>query len=90
MQYAVVRGVSDVNRWLSRATLDWQVTIDYQGDDYLILQKNPIENIGVWTHQHGDLRNASYGGEDLYGSSQTTDFETQWMGRPGARLIIVR
>ena len=89
-QYAVIRGVKDVKRWLSRATLDWQVTIDYQGDDYLILQKNPIENIGVWTHQHGDLRNASYGGESLYGSTQTTDFETQWMGRPGARFITDR
>lgn len=90
MKYAVVRGVKDVEKWLSRATLDWQIDIDYQKDGWLVLKKHSIENIGEWTHQHGDLRNASYGGENLYGNTQTTDFETQWMGRPGPKFITDR
>ena len=90
MQYAVVRGVDDVDAWLSRSTLDWQVSVDYHADGWFILQKHPFENMPGWTHQHGDLRNASYCGQSLYGSTQTTDFETQWMGRPGARFVTDR
>lgn len=89
-KFAVITGLEDSKYWLSQSTLDWQVTVESDGDKMLVLKKNPIENIGIWTHQHGDLRNASYGGESLFGSTRTEDFETQWMGRPGARFITDR
>lgn len=87
---AVVTGLDDPWTWLAKATLDWQVTVVRADDGMLVLKKNPIEDIGEWSHQHGDLRNASYGGESLFGNTETSDFETQWMGRPGARFITDR
>ena len=89
-KYAVINDLDNAKEWLNQSTLDWQVEVVSTDNDQLILQKNPIENIGVWSHQHGDMRNASYGGESLFGNIQTTDFETQWMGRPGARFITDR
>lgn len=89
-QFAVITGLEDNTKWLSAATLDWQVEVEQSNKGMLVLKKNPIEDSGVWTHQHGDIANASYGGESLFGSSTTEDFETQWMGRPGARFITDR
>lgn len=88
--HAVINRLEDAQEWLKQSTLDWQVTVVEEEKHQLILRKNPPENIGVWTHQHGDLRNASYGGESLYGSVASTDYETQWMGRPGPRFITDR
>lgn len=89
-KYAVITDLDDEKAWLAKSALDWQVTVEKKVDDLFIIKKNPIENIGIWSHQHGDMRNASYGGESLFGSTQTNDFETQWMGRPGARFITDR
>ena len=89
-RFAVITGLDNNDEWLSTATLDWQVEIAQSTKGMLVLKKNPIEDSGVWTHQHGDIANASYGGESLFGSSTTEDFEAQWMGRPGARFITDR
>ena len=89
-QFAVITNLSHNKEWLNSSTLDWQVSIEKSEKGLLVLKKNPFENTGVWTHQHGDLRNASFGGESLFGNTTTKDFETQWMGRPGARFITDR
>ena len=89
-QFAVITNLSNNQVWLNNSTLDWQVNIVKSEKGVLVLKKNSLEDVGVWTHQHGDARNASYGGESLFGSTTTTDFEAQWMGRPGARFITDR
>ena len=89
-QYAVLVDVGDVKKWLAESTMDWQVDVAYTSDKYTILKKHVVENIGVWSHQYGDMRNASYGGESLYGNTSAKDFKTQWMGRPGARFLTDR
>lgn len=91
-QYAVLLGMSpdEVKQWLAESTLDWQVDVVSSTDRYTILKKHEVENIGVWSHQYGDMRNASYGGESLYGNNSSTDFKAQWMGRPGARFLTDR
>ena len=89
-QYAVVVGVDDIKEWLAQSTLDWQVDVVKQTDEFVVLKKHPLENIGVWSHQYGDMRNASFGNESLYGNNSATDFKAQWMGRPGARFVTDR
>ena len=91
-QYGVLWGMDkeDIKDWLAESTIDWQVDVFYADDECVILKKHPTENIGVWSHQYGDMRNASYGGESLYGCNSATDFKAQWMGRPGARFLTDR
>ncbi|HIG27526.1 MAG TPA: hypothetical protein EYQ50_06890, partial [Verrucomicrobiales bacterium] len=48
-------------------------------------QKNAKKGIGNWTHQYGTPANAAYAGESLQGASAATDFQVQWIGRPGPR-----
>ena len=55
-----------------------------------ILGKNkivrlPLADAGSWSHQYGASDNSAYGGEKLWGASKTSDFEVQWIGRPGPR-----
>ena len=84
--FAVITHLKNNEEWIKNATLDWQITIERSDKKLLVIKKNPLEDIGVWSHQHGDIRNASYGGESLFGSTTADDFITQWMGRPGARF----
>uniref|UniRef100_UPI003216ADF2 outer membrane protein assembly factor BamB family protein n=1 Tax=uncultured Draconibacterium sp. TaxID=1573823 RepID=UPI003216ADF2 len=83
---ALVNGVTDAKEWLKNSMLDWQVQVEKYGDNTLLLTKDPIENSGSWTHQYGSIENSSFGGESLWGSTSTNDFEIQWMGRPGPRF----
>ena len=85
-KYAVVNGVADVSTWLKESMLSWQVEVKKYKENSVLLIKNPIENTGTWTHQYGNSDNSSFGGESLWGASSTTDFEVQWMGRPGPRF----
>jgi outer membrane protein assembly factor BamB len=85
-QYALVNGVSDVEEWLKKSILNWQVEVEKYDDNTILMVKNSIGNTGDWTHQYGRADNSSFGGESLYGSSSTEDFEVQWMGRPGPRF----
>jgi outer membrane protein assembly factor BamB len=85
-KYAMVNGVSDASVWLKESMLSWQVEVKKYDENSILLVKNPIENTGSWTHQYGRSDNSSFGGESLWGASSTTDFEVQWMGRPGPRF----
>lgn len=85
-QIAVVNGIENEADWLKESLLSWQVKVEKHKDNRILLKKNPIENTGSWTHQYGKADNSSFGGESLWGSSSTTDFEVQWMGRPGPRF----
>ena len=73
------------NKWLGSAGNLWQVT-QINNDSKVVLKKKKIENIGKWTHQYGLADNSAFGGESLWGSTSTEDFEIQWMGRPGPRF----
>lgn len=48
-------------------------------------EKRPAPGVGSWTHQYGLSNNATFAGETLSGASRTSDFEVQWIGRPGPR-----
>ncbi|MBJ6368961.1 outer membrane protein assembly factor BamB family protein [Snuella sedimenti] len=84
--YALLdKTASNFDNWLSKATNMWQVTyINEEG--YGKLRKAPYETAGKWTHQYGLADNSAFGGESLWGSTGTDDFEIQWMGRPGPRF----
>jgi len=81
---AIVYNVTD--NWLKNSSLDWQVDTQKSNEDELILTKLPFENTGDWTHQYASPDNSAFGGESLYGSTRSEDFEVQWMGRPGPRF----
>jgi len=84
--YAVLLGKEKTfKKWLSSAKNLWQVD-QINKDSKLYLKKKKIENIGKWTHQYGLADNSAFGGESLWGSTSTEDFEIQWMGRPGPRF----
>lgn len=84
-QHAMIYGIKNIKSWLSQATLDWQIEMDeFSGG--VLLTKKRIEDSGTWTHQYANPDNSSFGGESLWGASSTSDFEVQWMGRPGPRF----
>ncbi|MBI9065090.1 MAG: PQQ-binding-like beta-propeller repeat protein [Marinilabiliaceae bacterium] len=79
--------VDDVNNeWLEDSNLDWQVEIHQLDDHRLVLKKLPFEIAGDWTHQYAQADNSTFGGESFWGSTNSEDFEIQWMGRPGPRF----
>jgi outer membrane protein assembly factor BamB len=45
-----------------------------------------LPGAGEWTHQYGRADNSAFGGETLSGATKSTDFEVQWIGRPGPRF----
>lgn len=68
---------------------DWQVqeTFEQLGTDWVVmLHKMELESAGVWTHMYGMPDNSAFGGESLWGSTSSDEFEIQWMGRPGPRF----
>ncbi len=81
---AIVDNVTE--NWLNDSNLDWQVDAQESGEKGLILKKLPFENTGDWTHQYARPDNSAFGGESLWGSTKSEDFEVQWMGRPGPRF----
>jgi outer membrane protein assembly factor BamB len=84
--YAIVpKKGNDLNSWTSEANNMWQVSHTNGGSSDL-LKKAPYETAGKWTHQYGLPDNSAFGGESLWGSTSTDDFEIQWMGRPGPRF----
>lgn len=70
----------------SNAELDWQLERLGNKDGKVLYRKLPYEISGDWTHQYANPDNSAFGGESFWGSSQTEDFEVQWMGRPGPRF----
>ena len=84
--YAILNtSEDDFSDWLSNAENDWQVSHTSK-KNMIVLKKAPIETAGKWTHQYGLPNNSAFGGESLWGSTSTEDFEIQWMGRPGPRF----
>jgi len=84
--YAILNGKEDVHsKWLSKSESSWQVTRS-NSNNFELLKKRPIEASGEWSHQYGLPDNSAFGGESLWGSTSTEDFEIQWMGRPGPRF----
>ncbi len=73
----------------SGSDFDWEADDELVslGNKYsIILTKKEPETNGVWTHQYGAPDNSSFGGESLWGSTESDEFEIQWMGRPGPRF----
>ncbi len=82
---AILNNKGDYENWLNASTSMWQVNHSNK-DGFNVLIKAPYETAGKWTHQYGLADNTAYGGESLWGSTDTDDFEIQWMGRPGPRF----
>ena len=84
--YAILnKKISNYKDWLKASVSMWQVN-HINKDDFDLLKKAPHETAGKWTHQYGLADNTAFGGESLWGSTDTEDFEIQWMGRPGPRF----
>ncbi len=81
---AVVKEASE--DLLANSNLDWQVDVQQYSDNGLIFTKHQFEIAGDWTHQYANPDNSAFGGESLWGSTRSDDFEVQWMGRPGPRF----
>jgi outer membrane protein assembly factor BamB len=71
---------------LKNSELAWQVEPGVKLSTLSILQKQPFEIAGDWTHQYAQPDNSAFGGESFWGSTKAKDFEIQWMGRPGPRF----
>ena len=76
---------SGTEEWLNQSGNQWQVS-HTSGESFDQLKKAPFDTAGQWTHQYGLPDNSAFGGESLWGSTSTDDFEIQWMGRPGPRF----
>jgi outer membrane protein assembly factor BamB len=67
----------------------WQVEEEMlplkEGQGVILIKKAP-EGQGVWTAEYGTPDNSAYGGESMWGSTSSDEFEIQWMGRPGPRF----
>ncbi len=84
--YAVLNKENvDFKDWIAHSENRWQVD-EVEKKGLMLLKKAPYENVGEWTHQYGRPNNSAFGGESLWGSTGTDDFEIQWMGRPGPRF----
>ncbi|MCK5853005.1 PQQ-binding-like beta-propeller repeat protein, partial [bacterium] len=78
-----------IDKKMSASEFDWQVdeTVVKLGSKLaVILTKKEPQSAGVWTHQYGKPDNSSFGGENMWGSTSSDEFEVQWMGRPGPRF----
>lgn len=85
MGKAIICGMEIDSDWFSKAKLAWQVEFE-EVNNTLVLTKKTIEDQGEWTHQYGRPDNSAFGGESLWGSTTTEEFDVQWMGRPGPRF----
>jgi outer membrane protein assembly factor BamB len=84
--YAILNNQKkDFSNWLANSKSNWEVS-QTKKNNFIILKKAPLETGGKWTHQYGLANNSAFGGESLWGSTSTDDFEIQWMGRPGPRF----
>lgn len=82
---AILNNDDDYKDWLEASSKMWQVNHSDK-DGLNVLFKAPYDNTGEWSHQYGLADNTAFGGESLWGSTGTNDFEIQWMGRPGPRF----
>jgi len=67
----------------------WQVEeemIPFGEGHAVVLRKKEPEHGGVWTAEYGTPDNSAFGGESIWGSTSSDEFEIQWMGRPGPRF----
>ncbi len=74
-----------VNEWLDSAQLKGSTSIDAEGV-WMTVRRDRLAGTGEWTHQYGRADNSAFGGEQLAGSSATSQFVVQWLGRPGPRF----
>ncbi|NRA94737.1 MAG: PQQ-binding-like beta-propeller repeat protein [Planctomycetes bacterium] len=42
-----------------------------------------LEGVGSWTHLYGQPDNAANSGDELLGATEASQFDVQWLGRPG-------
>ncbi len=67
----------------------WQVEeemVPFDKGYAVILRKKEPDDGGVWTAEYGTPDNSAFGGESLWGTTSSDEFEVQWMGRPGPRF----
>ncbi len=51
-----------------------------------VKKRGKLKGTGTWVHMYGNIGNAGWNGETLAGAKQVSDFDTQWVGRPGPRF----
>lgn len=81
----VTKSDNDIKTWTGDSKNMWQIS-KTSDKGFELFKKAPYETAGKWTHQYGLANNSAFGGESLWGSTSTNDFEIQWMGRPGPRF----
>ncbi len=67
----------------------WQVKetmVPVNKEFMILLTKKEPETDGVWTAEYGRPDNSAFGGESMWGTTSSDEFEIQWMGRPGPRF----
>ena len=52
---------------------------------WLVLKRGPMADSGEWSHLYGTPDNSAFAGETLGGAKAASDFDVQWIGRPGPR-----
>nr|MBC8291090.1 PQQ-binding-like beta-propeller repeat protein [Planctomycetota bacterium] len=52
---------------------------------WFTLKREKLEDTGEWSHLYGNPDNSAFTGESLAGAKAASDFEVQWIGRPGPR-----
>jgi outer membrane protein assembly factor BamB/2-polyprenyl-3-methyl-5-hydroxy-6-metoxy-1,4-benzoquinol methylase len=56
------------------------------GLNWMQITKPRGRQIGQWSHIYGTAGNALHDGEQLGNATKSTEFEVQWIGRPGPRF----
>jgi len=61
------------------------VLTDNEKGAWLTITRGALEETGDWSHLYGNPDNTAFTGESLAGAKTASDFEIQWIGRPGPR-----
>jgi outer membrane protein assembly factor BamB len=52
---------------------------------WAVARRGALAGAADWSHQYGNASSSGYTGETLAGCRSASDFEVQWIGRPGPR-----
>jgi outer membrane protein assembly factor BamB len=80
---------ADLEAWLAPCPVKSELIRDGE-QTWARLVRPPLSGAGAWTHQYGDPGNSANSWDALLGATGTADFDTQWLGRPGADFGIDR
>jgi outer membrane protein assembly factor BamB len=75
----------DLRKWLADSKVEGVNIVSNNRGIWARIVRAPLPGVGEWSHQYGTADNTAFGGETLQGNSNTQDFATHWIGRPGPR-----